>query len=238
MSIFRALAVAFALTCSAVAEEAASLDARGAFVAAIDVAKAEANSRWAFTMTHTDYAEDGEKIYRLRYDPRREDGERWTLLEPALEGLSKDEKKTFKNIQKNDEADDGLIYDKLDIDFDKAELTAEDEVRATFVGPITDDEMPEKMQDALVMTVTVNKPGRYVEEISLHSTEEFKPAAVAKIISFKQIQQYKPLSEGGPALMRASQSDVSGKAMLKKFNSKTETTYSDFEQVEVAAGDR
>jgi len=237
MRLIGVAAAAVALTFSAAAEEVAPFDAREALTAAIDVAKSEAQSRWAFTMAYTEFEDEGEKTYKLRYDPRRAEGARWTLLDPALEMLSKDEKKDFKKIQKNDEADDGLIYDRLEIDFDETELTEEDETRATFVGPIIDEEIPEKMRDTMVMTVTVNKPGRYVESISLHSTGEFKPALVAKIKTFKQTQQYKPLSDGGPALMRTAQSDVSGKAMLKKFESKTETIYSDFERVEVVEGE-
>ena len=211
-----------------------SQDAREALASAMDVAKQHGDARWAFTMAYTDLGEDGPKTYRLRFDPRLAEDERWQLLDPAFESLSKDEKKTFKQIQGRDDADDGLIYDQLPIDFEQLMFVSEDDTRAVFEAAIVGDEMPKKMREAVKMTITVNKVDAYLEEITMRSIEPFKPAPIAKINTFEQIQRYVPSSEGGPALMRDAHSDVSGKAMLKKFESKSKITYSEFEKVEIA----
>jgi len=218
---------------SAEAVEGGANKAEAALQSAIDDAEAHATSRWAFTITHTDYGEDGERTFKLRFDPRRADGERWVLLEPALERLSKDEKKTLKSMQEADTPDDALIYDKLAVDIETVTLVSENETQASFLVPLIDDDMPEKMREAVEMRVTVNKPGAYVEKIELTSSKPFKPAPVAKINSFSQTQHYVQPEKGGPALLRLSESDVAGKAMFKKFASKTRTEYSDFERVEV-----
>lgn len=221
----------FATTAPAAAEQSVSQEAREALASAMEVAKQQADTRWAFTMVYTDHGEGGPKDYRLRFDPRLEEEARWQLLDPSIEALSKDEKKTFKQIQGSNDADDRLIYDKLPIDLDQLVLVAEDDARATFEAAIIDDEMPKKMIEAVKMTVTINKPGVFVEEISMRSTAPFKPAPVAKVDSFEQIQRYAPLTEGGPALLREAHSDVSGKAVFKKFDTKSTTVYSDFDPV-------
>jgi len=218
---------------AAVAEDGVH-KAEAALQSAVDVAAAYATVRWAFTMTHTDYTEDGERTYKLRFDPRRAEGARWALLEPALEALSRDEKKTLKSMQKKARApDEALIYDKLEVDVETVTLVSESATKASFIVPLIDEDMPEKMRDAVEMRVAVNKPGAYLETIELTSSRPFKPAPVAKINSFTQIRHYAPIEEGGPALLRLSLSEMTGKAMFKKFNSKTRTAYSDFQRVEM-----
>jgi len=182
-------------------------------------------------MTYTDESDEDRKVYQLRYDPRGDEGKLWTLMKPSFESLSKKEKKALTAIQKDENSDDMLVYDKLKVDFETATLLSTDEERATYRVPLVDEDMPRKMREAIRMEITVNKSEAYVEKVALNSEKPFKPAPIAKLERFLQVQEYAPVSDG-IVLLQSSQSEVSGKAMLKKFNSKTMASYSDFERIE------
>ena len=210
--------------------------AKAAFAEAIEKSKEQSSIRWAFTMTYTDKSEEDARTYKLRYDPRLEKDAQWALLDRSLDELTKEERKTLKSMQKGDNSDDMLVYDKLKVDFDTAALLSSDAQSATYLVPLTDEEMPKNMHEAVRMEVTVNKAGAYVERVSLVSEKPFKPAPVAKLNKFLQVQEYAPTGEG-VVLLRQSRSEASGKAMLKTFNSKTVTHFSDFERVDAPAVD-
>ncbi|MEL7487186.1 MAG: hypothetical protein AAGJ87_08225 [Pseudomonadota bacterium] len=240
-----AAAAVVSLFSAASAEDASvsgDIGAKDALIAAIDKAVGHGDQRWAFTMRRTQYEKDRADTYTLRFDPRRPPKERWSLLEPTEDSLSSDEKKEFKNIRKNAvNADGQLVYDKLSVDIDTAQIRSEDADRAELLVRSLDDSIPQKMRDAVDMVLTVNKPARYVETVALRAREPFKPAPVAKLETFMQIQHYAPLDDGGPAILRKSEAEASGKAMFRAFNSKSLTEYFDFEAVpaaEVAAVDQ
>ncbi|MEL7490583.1 MAG: hypothetical protein AAGJ73_07670 [Pseudomonadota bacterium] len=226
------LALVFAIIVAA--PSAADDIAETAVTTALEKAKTQAAIRWAFTMTYTDKSEETPRAYKLRYDPRREKGAQWTLLEPALNALSKEEKKALKSIQKGENSDDMLVYDKLNVDFKTATLLNVDDEKATYLVPLVSEDMPKKMREAIRMEVTVNKAGAFLERVRLTADKPFKPAPVAKLETFSQVQDYAPTADGA-VLLRFSQSAASGKAVFKSFASKTTTEYSDFERVEVSA---
>jgi len=234
--MLRISVVAAALLASlsfAQAEQAAVLSAQTALATALDVAQENAATRWAYTIVYTNNSEEDAKTYKLRYDPRKQDGRQWALLEPSADTLSKKERKQLEKMQGEKQPDDGLVYDKLEVDLDQAVLTYEDFNTAVFDVPVTDEDMPEKMRNALKMTVSVDKAGAFVKEITVESTAPFKPAPIAKVNAFIQTQRYAPVSGDGPALLRETISRIDGKAMLQSINSDTHISYSDFEAVEL-----
>ena len=233
--VIACVAMAF-VTVTATALEDAPLTAQSALEQAIDTAASHGEVRWAFTMRRIEIEDGEERSFTLRFDPRRAPEDRWTLLEPSLESLSKNRKKALKQLRENGaDGDDQLVYDKLEIDFSDAALRSDDDERAVFVTSIDDEEMPKKMREAVEMIVTVNKLAAFVETIEVRSTKPFKPAPVAKLERFSQVQTYALQGDGGPALLTSSHSDVAGKAMLKKFDSKSRTEYFDFESVPAEA---
>lgn len=232
---FLAGAVAFIGAASAadapVAPSAADA-ARFEYAAALQRAKAIGEARWAFTLTYTDEVANGVKSYTLRFDPRQPAGGRWLAVDPAAEKLSKDERKAFKRMSRNDDADDALVYDRLAETAAQAGLVSVDDDDAVFSIPITDPNLPEKARAALSATVRLDRKAGYVSSVEVLSKAPFKPAAIARVDSMRQSQVYAPAGPNGEILLISSQSQSAGEAMMKSFNSNVRMAYSDFEKVD------
>lgn len=229
-----ALSAVAALAAPARAGEAAGeAAAYAALAAAIDVAGAHAEDRYAFTMIFTNLELDRPRPYVLRFDPRLPQGARWSLIEPAEETLTKDERKNLERLKKSDAADAALVYDGLAKVLGGARLLSHDAARAVFAAPLPDDsEAPKKARDALEMTLTLDRSGGHVETISLRAIKPFKPAGPAVVKELRQSQTFARPAPGGPALLLAAESYVSGEAMFRAFASHTRTEYADIEKVD------
>ncbi len=224
---------ALAFFSAAAAESVAFGDAEAAkaeFVAAAEQAKARADQRWAFTLTYTDLPEN--KTYRVRFDPRLPAGERWTPIEPAADALSKEERKVLKNISRNDDADDGLVYDGLSDFAADAEVLRADAREAAFRIAVDDPEMAPEMKAALSATATLDRAAGHVTAIEIISTKPFKPAPVAKIEKMRQLHRFAPVGPDRLVMLVSAVSEAKGKAMFKAFDEKADMAYSDFEAVD------
>ncbi|WP_428407371.1 hypothetical protein [Hyphococcus sp.] len=188
--------------------------------------------RYAYTVDY--WTSDGEKELsaKLRFDPRLEEGERWTLLSPSEDDLDKKARKALKQMQKNDGGDEPILYDGLHEMIDDAELVSDTETEAVFLAQVDEEDAP---KDALEVYITLDKAAGYVSAIELKSKQPFKPAAVAKVNSLTQIQRFSAPQDGGPALIATSEAQVEGEAMFKSFASETRQVFSEIERVEVAA---
>lgn len=233
--LLRAAAAALLVVCSSPAFADVSAEHEQALAelrAAAERAAAIGGQRWAFTLDYTDHARPEQKSFRLRFDPRLPEGERWRLIEPAESSLSKDERKALKRMSANDDADDILVYDRLADVVDDARVLTADAGSATFRLKTLDPDMSEEMRDAIAATATLDRRTGAVTAIELTSTRSFKPAAVARVDALKQEQRYQPAGPGGEVLMVAAKSEASGRAMMKPFAQKNESAYSDFEKVD------
>lgn len=200
---------------------------------AIKDAEALGNQRWAFSTLYTSIEDDGNKsTYRLNFDPRRDEGKRWTLIEPTEETLSKEEKKAFRKISSADNADESLVYDSLSDRVTPDDLISESDGFAVFKGQFDDDDMPKSVRDALKMEIILDTTQHFVTKISVIAEKPFKPAPVAKVNTMQQIQTYAPVGPKGEILLTRSTSVVEGKAFFKAFSSNTITEYSDFTRVD------
>ena len=236
------IAGALALCGAAFAADSAAIDAgaeqvRGEYQAAIDRAVAIGETRWAFTLTYVDQSSDETKTYKLRFDPRRPSGDRWSAVEPPADLLSKGEKKAFKRISSNDDADAALVYDNLAETSADLTLISADATEAVFEIPVDDPEMPEKARAALVATARLDRKAGHVSLIEVEAKSSFKPALVARIDMLRQVQRFAPAGPGGEILLVSSDTESAGEAMMKSFHSKARATYSDFEPVSTAPRD-
>lgn len=204
--------------------------ARGEFADAIELAKALGEQRWAFTASFEDLAERPGRVLRARFDPRKPAGERWSML--GGEKLSKDEKKAFERLTRNDQADDPLVYERLGDVVESAIPISVTRETAVFRLQVDDPKMPAEVRDALEATATFDRIAKHVTDITILSVKSFKPAPVAKVDMMRQVQRYAPVGPDGAVLMTASESLAKGSAMLKKFDSNTRILYSDFEKVD------
>ena len=191
-----------------------------------------ADYRYAYTVEHWTTNGKEELSVTLHFDPRREEGERWTLLSPAEEDLDKQARKTLKRLQKSEMADSPILYDQLDEIVGDAELVSETESEAVFVAQMNGEDAP---KDALEAYITLDKTRGYVSTIELKSKQPFKPAAIAKINSLTQTQHFSAPQGDGPALIMTSEAHVEGEAMFKSFTNETRQVFSDIEMVDVPA---
>lgn len=232
-----ALAVLLPLIAAPAQAEEASLravDAESAAVAefreAVSRAAPIGEQRWAFSVTYQDLSAAGGKSYRLRFDPRQPEGERWTPIEPAA--LTKEERGALAQISRNDEADDALVYERLGEQIEAARVLSVSPESAVFRIEIDEGSALGDATSALAATATLDRRSGHVAEIAVVSEKPFKPASVAKIDKLRQLQFYAPVGPAGAVLMTGSESELAGSAMFKKFSSRTRFAYSDYEAVE------
>lgn len=224
------LAFLISMSFSAAAEDAAQVpSAFDMLNAAAGLAADHADTRFAYTVDYWRRKNEEEVSVKVRYDPRLPEGKRWRLVEGALEDLNDDMRDEIKDLEKRDRPDDKLVYDKIGDVMESMELIEETDAHAVFRGPLIDDGVPE---NAVQATFTLNKTTGHIERIEASALEPFKPAPIAKIKKFYQDQRYAPPVDGGPALLSGSESDVSGKAVFKKFSVQQRRRFSDIELVD------
>jgi hypothetical protein len=215
----------------AYADDAALAELR----AAVALAEAHGADRYAFTLDFRDLGDEEARTFRVRFDPRKPAGARWTAVDPPADQYGKEEKAAFKRMTANDEADDALVYEGLAEALDGASVISADAASAVFSLPISDPKVAKETKDALAATAVLDRVSGHVESVEIRSTRPFKPAAVAKIVSMRQLQRYAAPAPGGPALLAASESDAEGSAMFKSFSSKARFGYSAIEKVDAPA---
>jgi hypothetical protein len=231
MRFLASLAATLLIAANAAAEDAADVaSSQVELIAAANAAKAFADQRWAFTMTYTDLLK--QETWRVRFDPRLPAGKRWTPLNPPADALTKEERKAMASISRNDDADESLVYDGLAEAALAAKLLRADAKEAVFAIDLSDPDMSAEMKSALSATATLDRERGHVSAVEIVSMKPFKPAAVAKIETMRQLQRYAPVGPDGLALLVASDAEARGSAMFKAFEQKTSVTYSDFEAVD------
>ncbi len=232
---FLAAILIFALSGGAAANDDAAIGEAAAlaeFRAAVATAERHAADRYAFTLDFQDLSKESDRIFRVRFDPRKPAGGRWSAIDPPTDQYGKAEKAAFDRMTRNDEADDALVYEGLAEALDETRLVSADADRAVFSIPINSPDTPAEMKEALAATATLDRKAGFISSVEIRSTRPFKPAAVAKVKSMRQLQRYAILTPGGPALMIASESDAEGSAMFKSFSSKARLAYSEIEKVD------
>lgn len=221
------------LLCAVVtSSQAAGEEAKTLLQKAVNDAVSRAEVRYAFTVHFFTEQNEDEISVTLRYDPRRPKGETWRILGENAEIPDKNVRKLVKQLEKSGAGENRLIYNGLENVIAGAELAEETEEYAVFRAPVGGDEdMPEKMREALEIFIRLDKAGGYVSQIDLRSKKSFKPSAIAKVESLTQSQHYAAPVGDGPALLTLSEGVTKGSAMFKDFTVTTRETFFDVERV-------
>ena len=198
---------------------------------AANLAARHADTRFAYTVDYWRMKNEEEVAVKIRYDPRLPVGSRWRLVEGSLEDFDDDMREEIEDLEKRERPDEKLVYDRIGDVIESVELVEETDTYAVFRGPLIDDGVPE---NAVQATFMLNKTTVHIERIEASALEPFKPAPIAKIKKFYQDQRYAPPAGDGPALLVESDSNVSGKAMFKKFSVQQRRRFSDIELVNPA----
>ncbi len=231
MRLLRCVVCLFFLAASAQAEEAPP-QAIDILAAAVATAMEYSDARYAFSVDFWSEQNGDELALKLRFDPREERGEQWSLLDVSIDDLSKDQKKALKQFQKSENPDEAMVYDTLEDELGGIVLVEETQAVAVFTGPVVSDDLPE---DVLEMTITLNKAEGFVSQIDVRSIKPFKPMPVAKIKSMTQSQTYAAPNGDGAVLLQASEGAANGKAMFKSFTTQSRQRYFDIERIDPSA---
>lgn len=182
---------------------------------------------WAYTESSTTKG-----VTRVRhFDPRRPDGERWTLI--SIDGNPPTAQEREEYEQDADESE-GMGFGSEFITTGSLQLIEETEASYRFgFSPNVKDES----EDAEIMRhvngeLGINKRAQYVETIHLRNTEPFKPKTGVRISIFDLTMKFGPTADGGPIVLLSVNVRVQGRAYLMfKFDEVEEAVYSDYVEV-------
>ena len=202
--------------------------------AAID---SDFHSSWAFTESSL---EEGVTVTG-RYDPRRPEGERWSLLSVDGRTPGEDEIEDYLDDKEddyqwdNDHSDDGNDEFEL-VDFDTLELVEETDEHWLFSFiPAEDNEEDEEARDVLrkiVGSIKVVRDGHYLEYLDLRNDKPIRPAFSVRISRFLTRLTFGPAGGDGPIVPLKINVEVKGRALLVvTFNETESITYSGYEHV-------
>lgn len=233
------LLVATAMTVALVTFPASAQEARAdtqqPFQAALDRAVADdSDGDWRFTLTFT--GEAGELV--ARFDGRRAEDDRWTLVSPtAMADLTEEQREIWDDVITRDDEDDGeggLFFSRDDALYQPGTLDLHlqdtDDVTYRF-QPVLDaeDEDEAAFAQNLVGEITVGRQEAGVRHVRLWAPESFKPNFAVRVSRFELVQEFADM-EGLPApvLVRMSQ-DIAGSAAFQSFEERFEIGFSDIE---------
>ena len=191
--------------------------------------------RFAFTIDFEQTNNKETAAFKASYDPRRDKDEQWALVGASVDDLDKQSRKAFDDLQKSEQGDDGVVYDKLGDNLeqetiDQLRLQSETEGTAVYALPLVGDDAPEGV---LELVIYFDKQRDYVSRLDVRMVESYKPHPAVKLNQMVQSQYFsEPASEGAPALLMISENTTSGKAMFTRFTSNTQIVYSDIEIIE------
>lgn len=180
---------------------------------------------WAFTETRS---MDDER-WVARYDPRRPDGEEWTLLSIDGRPPTAAESREFRDEKADVDTADSSNRVRI-VGRETLELVEETDTRWTF--RFTPDEDEAEFTESVDATASIRKDGPWLERIDLENHSDIEPGFGTRISTFVIRMEFGPAVVDGPVVPKRMNIQVSGRALLFIGFSETELIeYSDFEYV-------
>jgi len=167
----------------------------------------ELEKNWAFTESNlTD-----DKVWIGRFDPRKAEDERWTLI--SVDGRKPNEDELLKFAHDKEEHETSDSSQRVDIvDVESVELLEETEEH--WLLKFVPDEDEVEFIDNVDATVKISKDGDYLEAIDLRNKDDIKPGFGTKISTFIMHLEFGPAVEGGPIVPHNMAIKVEGRALL------------------------
>ena len=181
--------------------------------------------QWAFTETRL----SDDTLWVSRFDPRRDENERWTLL--SVDGRAPTDSELREFAADKDDYRTAATSQRLDlVGLDTLELVDEDDesLLLRFVPNEDEIEFVENVDgSALIM-----KTGPYLRHIDLRNSADIKPGFGMKIGTFRVRLEFGPAVVNGPIVPRSMKIQVGGRMLLFIGFEETEVIeFSDFEAV-------
>jgi len=183
----------------------------------------ELEKNWAFTESNL----MDDKVWVGRFDPRKAEDERWTLISVDGRKPNEDELQEFAHKKEEHETSDSSQRVNI-VDVETIELLEETE-EYWLLNFIPDEDEVEFISN-VDATVKISKDGRYLEAIDLRNNADIKPGFGTKISTFIMHFQFGPAMEGGPIVPLNMAIKVKGRALIFiGFDESEIIEYSDFE---------
>ena len=197
-------------------------DYRALFDEAAESIEWNIEESWAFTETHIN--DDEARV--ARFDPRKPEDERWSLV--SIDGREPTTAEIREFRSDKNESDTSDTSNRLDIvGADTLELIEETDTRWHFRFIPNEDEID--FMDNVDATVTIRKDGPWVEVVDLRNHYDIQPGFGTKIATFLVSLEFGPAVLNGPIVPKTMKVKVSGRALLFIGFSETEhIEYGDF----------
>ena len=205
------------------------------FQSAIKAITWDFHEDWAFTVTSS--GSDGDRVGR--FDPRRPEGERWTLL--AIDGRAPTAKESAEYAENDhhfgagdsddDDGDDNAI-DMVEPGTLRLVEETDDYWLLSFVPTDDDDEddVGRKVLESMQGTVKIIKDGEYLAYIDIHNEKTIRPKLGVKMKKFLMHMSFGPIADDGPVVMRSMDFAIKLSAfVLVRVNEAESLAFSDFE---------
>lgn len=178
---------------------------------------------WAFTETRT----RDDLLWVARFDPRMDEGDRWSLVSVDGRAPRDEEVREFEHDKEDHDAaaNSGRINI---VDVETLELVDESDthLRLRFIPDEDEVEFVENVDSI----VTIRKDGPVIETIDLRNHSDIRPGFGTKIGTFHFRMEFAPAVVNGPIVPKHLQIRVSGRALLFIGFDETELIeYSDYE---------
>ena len=204
------------------------------FQSAIKAITWDFHGDWAFTVTSS--GSDGDRVGR--FDPRRPQDERWTLL--MIDGRPPTNKESAEYAKNNhhfgDGDGDGDNGDDSAIDMVEPETLrlveeTDDYWLLSFVPTDDDDDdVGRKVLESMQGTVKIIKDGEYLAYIDIHNEKPIRPKLGVKMKKFLMHMSFGPIADNGPVVMRSMDFAIKLSAfVLVRVNEAESLAFSDFE---------
>ena len=204
------------------------------FQSAIKAITWDFHGDWAFTVTSS--GSDGDRVGR--FDPRRPQDERWTLL--MIDGRPPTDKESAEYAKNNhhfgDGDGDGDNGDDSAIDMVEPETLrlveeTDDYWLLSFVPTDDDDDdVGRKVLESMQGTVKIIKDGEYLAYIDIHNEKPIRPKLGVKMKKFLMHMSFGPIADNGPVVMRSMDFAIKLSAfVLVRVNEAESLAFSDFE---------
>jgi len=204
------------------------------FQSAIKAITWDFHGDWAFTVTSS--GSDGDRVGR--FDPRRPQDERWTLL--MIDGRPPTNKESAEYAKNNhhfgDGDGDGDNGDDSAIDMVEPETLrlveeTDDYWLLSFVPTDDDDDdVGRKVLESMQGTVKIIKDGEYLAYIDIHNEKPIRPQLGVKMKKFLMHMSFGPIADDGPVVMRSMDFAIKLSAFVLVRVSEAESmAFSDFE---------
>ncbi len=180
--------------------------------------------QWAFTESRL----SDETVWVSRFDPRRAEGERWTLL--SVDGRTPTSRELREFASDKEDYETSASGQRLDlVDADTLELVTEDD--ESWLLRFVPDEDEVEFIDNVDASVRIMKNGPYLQSVDLRNSADIKPGYGVKIGTFLVGLEFGPAVVDGPIVPRSMKIRVGGNMLLFFGFEETEVIeFSDFEK--------